>query len=152
VLADRSLPEKGFGNPLPRHGDERDTREMTTTTHSAFGGTYADTEEKRKVPEIQPLNPTRKTSRGTGLKTAGATGERLKVGDTDAKEHTFVQRSWLYNRELSGHYNTDRPPRDNDNVPGSGLPGLGVQEPRPERPYYGLTNDTLKADVGIWSG
>lgn len=38
----------GFGSVVPRHEPHHDRRRLDTTTHSTFGGKYADSEERRR--------------------------------------------------------------------------------------------------------
>lgn len=38
----------GFGAVVPRHEPDHDRRRLDTTTHSVFGGKYADSQERRR--------------------------------------------------------------------------------------------------------
>lgn len=161
------VPRAGFGAPLPRHDPSVDQRVLHTSTHSAHGGRDAEDPAKR----IGPLNTAqlmmeekvagaapRAGSRG-GIRTAGMTDERLQLGDTDPKSHSLVQRSWLGHTSLQGHVEQAAlyaARRNQANVPGLALKGLGEQRPH-TRPTvlngelrYFKKNDTLRRDTGIW--
>jgi hypothetical protein len=78
----------------------------------------------------------------------------LKTGSADIKEHTLVQRSWLYDRGLNQHYTTDkRTAAPTTNVDGLALRGLGEASSAPPAARgFALANDTTRHDTGIWSG
>lgn len=44
---DQSIPDQGWRGPLRLHAAERDLRLLYTTTHSTFGGPYAEDKAKR---------------------------------------------------------------------------------------------------------
>jgi len=117
-LPPRGSRPHGFGSVRPRHEPGHDLRRLETTTHSAFGGKYADTPEKRAAGELQdtsssfgasmslgglhsgqPAGRVLRDNEPRGIRTAtggAATDERLQVAERDdPKVHTFVQRTWL---------------------------------------------------------
>lgn len=156
-------PTSGFGSILPSHDSEHDKRRFETTTHSVFGGKYADKEDKRVRDEdfatttqsLQEKAAGRVLSAEgrVGIRTGGATDERLQLGETDPKSHSLVQRSWLghdghVRRALAGP-----PPPPEKNLPGLALKGLGESGARvmdPDRKFY-KKNDTIRRDLGIWN-
>jgi len=147
---------------LPRHVPGHDARMFGTTTHTAYGGIHADDADMRVLPPA-PSTDRRagKTSFevaqvAKGVRSGFAAGERPRVGDSDPKEHSFVQRAWLYDRSATHHIARTRDPSEGvpaENIPGLALKGLGTQSIRPrDKEHFPLGNDSLKAETGIWSG
>jgi hypothetical protein len=74
ALHDRRVPEgsrpHGFGSVLHRHDPTRDMHLLETTTHSTYGGKYADSEEKRRegagLQQVQQSKPAGKVSVDNG--------------------------------------------------------------------------------------
>lgn len=143
---------------LPKHGPERDLRILSTTTHSAHGGKHADRPEMRVVPEAQPTVPAGKTTQEvmankSGVRSGRATGEKLKLETPDAKEHSFIQRAWQYDREPHKHYLAEQAAPPAENVPGTSLKGLGESALlSPSKRSFAKRNDALRDDTGVWSG
>jgi hypothetical protein len=97
--------------PIPSHDRTREMREYTTTSHSYHGGRDAADPSRRVIPErkLSNINGYQETSgKGTSYldkricsrRMGIATDEHIRVGQSDPKEHTFVQRSWQYNRDV----------------------------------------------------
>lgn len=157
LLTDRSVPPRVYNAPLPRHGPDRDFKEFFTTTHSQFGGKYAADPVRRREVNSAPAQIAGISSEclqsmvgRRGRKGAGATGEKLKVGNIyDPKDNTFVQRSWNYNRDGSRYFvdKFERPPE----IPGVHLKGLGNSEVYSPNKNFKLCNDTIKHSTGIWA-
>jgi len=143
---------------LPRHGEERDLRILTTTTHTTYGGRDSADESKRNLPQPIYLTTTlpaglkTTTEKKQGLASFGATGERIRSeSTTDAKDNTFVQRSWLPNQPLETAYST----LTTDPYEGmAAVPGLGLDMSKNnvQRTTFTKKNDALKDETGIWSG
>lgn len=174
ALHDRRPPEGsrpyGFGSTLHKHTPGHDARFHQTTTHSTFGGKYADSEEKRAEVTDDPGRLQMQLSRpagkvfnthgsASGIRTGGSTDERLQLGDSDPKAHTFIQRQWIGHDShqtyvLNAQQYADQ--KATQNVPGLALKGLGEQDQIDRvtqdhgRKFY-KKNDTLKRDTGIWN-
>jgi hypothetical protein len=182
---EQRLPPKGsrphgFGSVRPRHEPDHDRRRMETSTHSAYGGKYADTPEKRRDPvemghhALQAASPAglvlplQQEDRRQGIRTAmggASTDERLQVTqDTDPKCHSFVQRTWLghdshaqyvLQADQFAKQRADMAARATTYaVPGLG-PSTSAGPSRAEAAAAGQKfykrNDTLRRDTGIWS-
>lgn len=172
ALADRLPPPDsrphGFGSVRPRHEPDHDRRRMETTSHSTYGGKYADTEERKRDPSgdanASAMQHTKAAGKvwadhaRQGIRTGGSTDERLQLGESDPKAHTFVQRTWLGHDShqdyvlRAGEYAAAQ----QQNRPGLALAGLGMQD-RVDRvntdhavKFY-KKNDTIRRDVGIWN-
>ena len=100
---------------------------LSLTSHSAYGGLYADTAAARNLLPLSDWDTKEATARATVASTAsspllpppssastgkacsGASGERLRVGgDVDPSSHSFVQHSWLPDRRHFVHYTAER--------------------------------------------
>lgn len=153
---------------LPRHGPDRDLRELTTTTHTVYGGPF-ETNYGRCKPRTAPerrLSGLQRTSselQQTGAAVTArrgwperAVGEKLMASvEIDPKQHTFMQRSWRYSREQDAVYghNTDWSRVGKDNMPGLALRGLGEdQSMQIRRRNPARLNDALSDKTGVWSG
>ena len=177
LLEDGSHRPQGFGAALPRHVPNHDLHRMQTTTHSVFGGKYADSEDKRKdvappAATSQSAQPTAAAGKvlsnagqATGIRTGGSTDERLQLGDSDPKCHTFVQRTWLGHDShqdyvlRAAEYSATIAQRTDAEGVGAGLAGLGTHnlgrtnsntQGGVDRRFF-KKNDTIKRDVGIWN-
>jgi hypothetical protein len=150
---------RGFGGLLPRHAPNHGERVLHTTSHSYYGGPHAaDPEWRHEFPAPDTKIAAGKSNYRTSTAAArtldsGATGERLKAGDTDPMSHTFVQRTWVNNRDLQLNYlNRVKPAAQEER---SSLPGLSLaikSDFDNERTTYARRNDALNSNVGIWSG
>lgn len=158
TMTDRSVPDQGWTSTIPKHDDNRNLRLLHTTNHSTYGGPYAEKAEQRAFHEtLTRRRGTPDTVAGTGgirpprgMKGFGATGEQLKI--EPQMVNTFVQRSWLYNRELNPQFANAlaQEPEDFDERQIAGLK-LGRSSEIGMR-NFGRNGGTLKADTGIWFG
>jgi hypothetical protein len=164
----------GFGSVRPRHEPDYDRRRFDTTTHSAFGGKYADSPEQRaradpaSASESQqrlqssPAGKVNADGARYGIRTGGSTDERLNLGETDPKSHTFVQRTWLGHDSHTQYvlnadvYSMERAATA-ARVSSNAVPGLGASAGAtpsvlapPGTKFY-KPNDTLKRSTGIWN-
>ena len=99
-----------------------------------------------------------KPTRSQGAATFGATGERLRIAPSaDPKEHTFVQRAWLYDRSVNNHFLAARTDKYAGlaAVPGAGLnigSGHGFGVPQEGRTSFARRSAAWKDPTGVWSG
>jgi len=97
-----------------------------------------------------------RNARGSGPKSYGSTGERLRVENTDPKEHTFIQRAWINNKDLYLSYVRQQPdPRSQlPAIPGHGLVLSSMLNPGgvPQRASFAKRNDPRSQYNGVWSG
>jgi hypothetical protein len=146
---------KEYGSVLPYHGEDRDLRMLTTSNHSEFGGKYADSHHKKTAHNDSTLEQHEhgfgsRVDKGRNMKTYGATGERLKKGlDEDPKNHTFVQRSWLYDRSSYSQYKPATQKTAKEPVENVSLV-LGPKSKK-KTGFHRVKMSTASAD-GIWSG
>ena len=110
---------------------------LSLSSHCAYGGQFADSAEGRRllplvdweekeamaaaehsraqrgsgagIAAITGSHTAGSTQRAAGKQCSGASGERLRVGGAvDPAVHSFVQRSWLPDREHFDHYCAER--------------------------------------------
>jgi len=177
VIAE-GVPAGGFGAVLPRHPPDHFTRQLKTTTHSAFGGKYGDNSEEKSfnisitsnfaagqstlgqdavhkgVHASGPADPFKVEDASSASKgTARTIGERLEIGQNrDIKQHTFVQRSWIPNRDSLQSLATI--PKDDNvlNIEGLSLSGQGSHYSTLQtKTKFTKKNDALKHETGIWN-
>lgn len=114
------------------------TAALSLTSHSVYGGVYADSAERRRLlpwmdweekeaearqrraeqqrkatliltQNSQANDFSSAQSSKQGKACSGASGERLRVGGhVDPSSHSFVQRSWLPDRSHFSHYLAER--------------------------------------------
>lgn len=100
----------------------------------------------------------------SGIRTGGSTDERLQLGASDPKVHTFVQRAWLGHDSHQEYVlradefaatRAAMAQRDGANVPGLALRGLGEQDAidraNTHSKKFFKRNDTIRRDTGIWN-
>lgn len=156
-----TLPASGFGAALPKHVKGHNHHYLHTTSHSTYGGVYADSPEKR-LDRTLPLDPAvpagkdlNKSSSG-GIRCGGATDERLHLAGADPKRHTFIQRTW-WNADLHSLETQYCRDRKNNTVNGGNIDGLclkglgeGKGNPLPHE-VRRKNNGTIRRDQGIWA-
>lgn len=88
---------------------------------------------------------------GRGVMSFGSTGERPKLApEDDPKEHTLMQRSWVYSRGIN-NYNGQRPKKESVySNPPPGIPGIGLKRPE-KKQVFTRKNDTIPDGVRIWN-
>lgn len=145
--------------PFPPY-ESRNARNYETTYSQAVEGAYPGQPEsgiKGRGPywDNKTLRP---VSAGRRREQAGITaqGEMFKVDDAhDPKHHTFVQRSWQYNRDLHKDFADFSATKNKfggarHTRPVSDPLKTGHQEEKP-RSSFARQNDSLKA-TGPWGG
>lgn len=152
------VQEQGVSSALPHHSKDRVTREMSVSSHSAYGGPYADKPENTRVPADIPrsiacgITNVNRTLVTPGKQTDSVLGEFVKVDNVDPKFHTLVQRAWMSNQDIYNHYlerPTQQPRHYNQNIPGLPL-STNIFGPSAGRRSYAAGNDTLKESTGIF--
>jgi len=197
----KMLPKKGFGAVLPTHDPEEQRRRWYTATHSSYGGQYAE-EETMRIPPLKTTEEKKKIDvsvtvshaqagqtpgglpaaiggsdlvdkkKGGGIRTAGATDERLQLhDDVDPKCHTFVQRSWVGTSDHQEYIlRADEYERKREEMRAKDAMGAGLVVGSPKlveittkhakekhvtmvngEVRFFKKNDTIKADSGIWN-
>jgi hypothetical protein len=157
--------DKPIAANLPRHGPERERRDLTTTTHVQYGGPYSVNSARKPTSELART--------GNEMMSAGthtipkpppawksqtkAIGEDFRIDpNADPKANTHVQRSWRYNMEVDQvPYNRDFSDTSdpNKNLPGLGFKGLGDNNySRPGSRNLARPNDSYSDKLGIWRG
>lgn len=88
---------------------------------------------------------------GRGVMSFGSTGERPKLSaNDDPKEHTLMQRSWVYSRGIN-NFNGKKPVVESMYAnPPHGIPGIGLTKPA-QKQAFTRKNDTIPDGVQIWN-
>jgi len=154
---------------MPRHGPERERRDLTTTSHVTYGGPYSQNSARKPTSELARtgnemmaagMRSIQKPPRSRGG--ASAVGEDLNIAsDRDPKGNTYVQRSWRYNTDVDQIHQQGDFKDTTDfsrSIPGLGLNGLGVRTGTESISTGGTNfairrrNDAYSDSKGIWCG
>lgn len=156
---------------LPRHGPDRDLRELKCTSHVSYGGPYASNSGRRPPRSAPQLIASGNDMLAAGVPTfkhvkpqrhgpweSRAIAEKLHVNamgmPVDPKDDNFCQSSWRYNRHGNAVYGRDWTDTTDpqNNLPGLGFRDLGIDRPTVRRANLARPNDALNDRTGIWSG
>jgi hypothetical protein len=102
--------------PHSRQQQQQAGSPLSLSSHSAHGGAFADSEEKRQLLPLLgweasslAVSHSGGGAAGGGKRCSGASGERLRVGSAFSPSSlTFVQRCWLPHRQHFDYYLQER--------------------------------------------
>ena len=95
---------RGIQQQQPQQQPPPTLSPLSLTSHSAYGGAFADSEEKRQL-----LPASGRAAQSASQRCGGASGERLRVGSAFSPSSlTFVQRCWLPHRQHFDYYLQER--------------------------------------------
>ncbi len=103
---------------------------MADSPEKRARGFHASASESQQRLQSSPAGKVNADGARYGIRTGGSTDERLNLGETDPKSHTFVQRTWLGRDSTQYVLNADVYSMERAataaRVRSNAVPGLGV--------------------------